>query len=250
MGSLLLKRAQLTEALVATEEAERSLELARRRLAALMNETDPGSFLLQGDLRAEEPPPARELALNELARRTPSYRSAEADIKAAEQGFLIARSERFPTISASAALSLSGENDIRKEGWEAGLSISLPLFTGGQLSQDILAAGLRREQTRLTAERTMLDLMNTLHAAFNTWCDRHAAIRVQAAQLEAAEMRAAVARAQYEQGLISFQEWDTIENQLITSQRNWLSSLRAADQAQAAWQNALGGSALQQEPGL
>lgn len=242
-GSLLLKKAQLAEAFYNVEETQRALVLTRRKLAGLMKQAVYPDFLLAGELKASEPPAG--VSLDELARQTPSYRSAEADLKAAEQGFIVTRSERFPKISATASLTGSGENDINRKSWETGIAVSLPVFTGGRLSQDIIIAGLQREQARLNAEKTMLDLMNDLQAALNTYRDRYAALSVQKAQLEAAETRATVARSQYEQGLISFQDWDTIETQLITAQKNWLASRRSADQAEAAWQNAMGLSSIQ-----
>jgi len=247
-GSLLLKQAQLSEALYSVEDAERALVLARRRLASLMKERDFAPFRLTGELHANAPPSGA--SLDELARQTPSYHSAEADLKAAEQGFIITRSARFPKVTASASLTGFGEHDIKTESWQTGIAVSLPLFTGGQLSQDIIVAGLKREQSRLNAEKTMLDLMNSLQAALNTYRSTYAAMHVQDAQLEAAETRATVARTQYQQGLISFQDWDTIENSLITAQRNWLSNRRASDQAEAAWQNAMGLSSIEQVSGI
>lgn len=241
-GSLLLKQAQLTEAHYNVGEAERALELARRRLANLMNQPTNTTFAVEGELRVNEPPSG--ISLDELARQTPSYHSAEANIKAAEQGFIITRSARFPQVSANASLSGSGEKDVKTKSWQTGVSVSLPIFTGGKLSQDIIIAGLKREQSRLDAENTMLDLLNNLQTAINAYRDRYASVSVQDAQLSAAEVRATVARAQYQQGLISFQDWDTIENALVTSQKNWLSSRRAADQAEAAWQNAMGLSSI------
>ena len=120
----------------------------------------------------------------------------------------------------------------------------MPLFTGWRISQDIIIAGLKREQSRLNAENTMLDLLNNLQSALNTYRDRYGSMSVQKEQLDAADVRATVARAQYQQGLISFQDWDTIENSLITAQRNWLLSRKSADQAAAAWQNAMGLSSI------
>ena len=237
-GSLLLKQAQLTDALYNVEEAERALTLARRRLASLMKQTTYSDFVVNGELRTNVPPAG--VSLDELARQTPSYHSAEANIKAAEQGFIITRSQRFPLVTANASFSGSGENDIQNKSWQTGLAVSLPIFTGGKLSQDIIIAGLKREQSRLNAEKTMLTLMNSLQSAINTYRNRHGAMSVQNAQLEAAEVRANVARAQYQQGLISFQDWDTIENSLVTSQKSWLASRLAADQAEAAWQNTMG----------
>jgi outer membrane protein TolC len=247
-GSLLLKQAQLTEALYNVGEAERALVLARRRLASLMKQTAFPDFMVNGVLRTNEPP--ARVSLDELARQTPSYHSAEANLKAAEQGFIITRSERFPLVTANAKLTGSGESDVKTKSWETGIAVSLPIFTGGRLSQDIIISGLKREQSRLNAENTMLDMMNNLQAALNTYRDRYASMSVQNAQLEAAETRATVARAQYQQGLISFQDWDTIETLWITSQKNWLSSRRAADQAEAAWQNAMGLSSIEQVSGI
>lgn len=243
-GSLLLKKAQLIDAQYSVGEAERALELARRKLASLMKMQTFNPFMLNGTLRADEPPDGTFL-LDELARQTPAYHSAEANLKANEQGFIISRSARFPKIIASASLKGSGDHDILQESWETGIAVSLPIFTGGQLSQDIIVSGLKREQARLNIEKTMLTLLDDLQTALNAYRDRYAALGAQRAQLAAAEMRADVARAQYEQGLVSFQDWDTIETQLITAQKSWLSSRRAVDQAEAAWQNAMGLSSIQ-----
>lgn len=237
-GSLLLKQAQLTEATFDVEVAERALILARRRLALLMRQATLADFSVAGVLDSNAPP--KTILLDEFARLTPAYRSAEANMKAAEQGFAVTRSQRFPQISASASLAGSGETDVDTQSWQAGLAVSLPLFTGGQLSQDILIAGLQREQAVLNAENTMLDVMNSLQAALNTYRNRYASLQVQEAQLQAAELRAEVARAQYEQGLITFQDWDTIENALIASQKNRLTGRRAAVLAEAAWKNEIG----------
>ncbi|NOU35304.1 MAG: TolC family protein [Kiritimatiellaceae bacterium] len=241
-GSLMLKQAQLADALYSVGETERALELARRRLAGLMKQTKFSDFAVAGELSTNPPPTG--VSLDELARQTPSYHSAEANMKAAEQGFIITRSARFPQVTASASLNGSGETEIKNKSWQTGIAVSLPLFTGGKLSQDIIISGLKREQSKLDAENTILTLLNNLQTAINTYRDRYAALSVQKAQLDAADMRATVARAQYQQGLISFQDWDTIENSLITAQRSWLSSRRAADQAEAAWQNAMGISGI------
>ena len=241
-GSLMLKQAQLSEALYGIEEAKRTLELARRRLAGMMKQTVYPDFTVVGELRTNSPPV--DVSLDELARRTPSYHSAEANIKAAEQGFIITRSERFPKVTAAASLTESNEKDVTKKEWKTGIAVSLPLFTGWRISQDIIISGLKREQSRLDAENTMLDLLNNLQGALNTYRNSYGSMSVQKEQLDAADTRATVARAQYQQGLISFQDWDTIENAWITAQRNWLLSRKTTDQAAAAWQNAMGLSSI------
>ena len=58
--------------------------------------------------------------------------------------------------------------------------------------------------------------------------------------LKAAEVRSEIARAQYQNGLLSFEDWDLIENDLIDKQKAMLTSQRDAVVARAAWEKMLG----------
>lgn len=246
-GSLLLMQAQQAEAVYRVGEAERSLVLARRRLASLMNLPGEPRFDVDGALQASEPPVP--LALEPLAQRTPAYRIAVARRKAAEQGFVVARSERFPKISAGASVAGLGQRDIETREWQAGLNVSLPVFSGHRLSQEVVIAGLQREQAMLSEERAMLQRVDQLQFALNNHHDRYAQMNVQDEYVRAAGVRAQVARAQYAQGLLSFQDWDAIENSLITAQNNQLNSRRAAVLAEAAWLNVMGLATALREAG-
>ena len=62
--------------------------------------------------------------------------------------------------------------------------------------------------------------------------------------LAAADLRAEIARTQYTTGLLSFEDWDLIENDLIDNQKAMLASLRDAVLAEAAWEQTLGKGAL------
>jgi outer membrane protein TolC len=242
-GSLLLSQAQHTQAQFEVQQAHRDLELARRKLARMMGEMVYDSFFITGDLTAGAPPESERLMA--LAEKTPSYRSAEAALSAAKAGFELTRSDRFPEIKATGSLTRSGEEDFETDSWRAGVSISFPLFTGGQLSQDILASGLRKEQSQLNREETLFDILVDLQSARNNYTDACETMDVQQAFVEAAELRAEVARVQYQQGLLSFEDWDRIENDLITRQKNQLSSRRNAMKAEAAWRNTIGLSTIQ-----
>jgi outer membrane protein TolC len=241
-GSLLLSRAQHTQSLFELEQARRDLNLARRKLAKTMGQLTFSDFGVAGELSTAEPP--ADAALQQLAHLTPGYRSAEASLRAAEAGYKLTRSDRFPEISATGSMGSSGETSLETESWQAGISISLPLFTGGQLSQDIIASGLQREQSLLNQENTLFELLVDLQSALNTYRDAWENVKVQQDFTEAAEVRAEVARAQYQQGLLSFEEWDRIENDLISRQKTRLSSLRTAMISEAAWRNTLGLSSI------
>ena len=67
---------------------------------------------------------------------------------------------------------------------------------------------------------------------------------VNAAYLEAEEVRAEIGRSQYASGMISFEDWDRIENDLISSQKSDLAGRRNAVTAEANWEKAQGKSRL------
>jgi outer membrane protein TolC len=78
-----------------------------------------------------------------------------------------------------------------------------------------------------------------------TWTRlRDAVERVQVQQkfLEAAEARAAIARAQYSNGLISFDTWTIIENDLVQADQTLLDARADALIAEANWIRAQGGT--------
>lgn len=63
---------------------------------------------------------------------------------------------------------------------------------------------------------------------------------VQKGFLNAAEVRAEIVRSQYTSGLLSFEDWDIIENDLITTQKQMISSQRDMVIAEADWERAQG----------
>jgi len=58
--------------------------------------------------------------------------------------------------------------------------------------------------------------------------------------LEAAELRASIARMQYQNGLINFEEWDRIENDLIVRQKTYLDTKKNLVAAQANFEKVQG----------
>jgi outer membrane protein TolC len=83
-----------------------------------------------------------------------------------------------------------------------------------------------------------------LQQAFNSWVDAAQQSHVQQQVLQAAELRAEIARSQYTSGLMSFDDWDIIEDDLIAQQKTDLTARRDAILALAAWENARGVSLL------
>ena len=79
--------------------------------------------------------------------------------------------------------------------------------------------------------------MVTLQSNYASLQDAVERIEVQEEFLKAAQLRAEVARTKYTTGLLSFDEWDLIENDLISTQKSHLQALlkynNSRDYAQA-----------------
>jgi outer membrane protein TolC len=125
-----------------------------------------------------------------------------------------------------------------------GLKLTFPFWPGGknvheyQQSKANLAeaeATLFGTENTLVAELTqvLLDLRNAAED-----------VLVQQALLRASEIRAEISRAQYANGLLSFDNWDIIEDDLITRSKLLLDVQRNALVAEAAWWRKSGMSAF------
>ena len=69
-------------------------------------------------------------------------------------------------------------------------------------------------------------------------------VKIDEQRLEALQLRAEIAEKQYRNGLISFQDFETITNDYINMQRSALTSRRDAVIAEANWEQSQGKGAL------
>ncbi len=238
-GSLARTKAQLSSARYEAREAKRSLDYALRYLSASIGVMSPIGGAV-GELAAEPPEPLDDM--DSLMKQTPDYSIALTQVAAAEQGMRITRSGRFPSLTFSASAGVgdgSGYHQYDAD-WQIGLSASVPLFTGGQLRADVAAAKESVVQTEMDLIDTGNNLQVTLQERWNDYADAVENEAVQNELYQAEMLRAEISTAKYKQGLLSYEDWDTIESNVITQGKTHLQRRLAAEQAQARWKNALG----------
>ncbi|MBI2890623.1 MAG: TolC family protein [Nitrospirae bacterium] len=238
-GSLLRSRAAESQARLDVSQGARDLHVRQRELARILARGEAAPLIVSGD-----PPPLAEIAepdVRAIADQVPSTRRARASLQAAGTALESARSQLYPNLDAFGSVSRGGDPwppDSNR--WSAGLSVSYPFFPGGRTAYDIGSA--RAEQRRAEAlvrdarERAAVDIEEALAGRRNA-VERS---EVQREFLEAARLRAEIARSQYTSGLLSFQDWDLIENDLISSEKGWLVARTDVRLAEAAWLKALG----------
>ena len=242
-GSYLRSRATFQQAVFDVEQAQRALQVAQQQLAKVMGRKDEAQLSVAGERRIApmgEPPDFYALMLD-----SPTHRQAEAQARSAKAGVTIARSGFFPTVSATGSLSRRGTDWLPSDRrWLAGVMVSLPLLSGGQTFFDVRSAKAEHERSQASLESLDDQTVFALKQAFAAYQDAVGKVGVQEEFLHAAQVREEIARSQYTTGLLSFQDWDLIEDDLIANQKAMLTSRRDAVIAEATWERTQGKSPL------
>lgn len=241
-GSVMRNRALLDQAEFELSQTQRSLRVAQRELARVLGrrfENTYESLWVKGDFRTNFPKERPDF--NALVSTHPEHMAASARTQTANADVRIAKGDLYPSLDASASASVDKQNNRDGRGlWSAGVNLTYPFFTGGRDIYELRGARAEelrvKENQRATDNQLAADLKQA-YADFKNAVDR---IGVQENFLKAAEVRAEIGRSQYGNGLISYQDWDLVENDLIDNQRTILESGRDALIAEANWERAQG----------
>jgi len=87
--------------------------------------------------------------------------------------------------------------------------------------------------------------MASLQDRWNSYVDAVENEVVQKELYDAEMLRAEISTAKYKQGLLSYEDWDIIESNLINQGKTHLQRRRTSELEQARWKNALGWSVWQ-----
>jgi outer membrane protein TolC len=243
-GSFLFSKASLEQALFENQQIQRATNVARLSLARVLGRTADLDFDISGTLTWNPVEPNPEF--KKWVSQTPDHRQAEAQWQVAEADSLIARGDFFPEISLQGSYSKVGSNfppDTKR--WSVGVSIAFPFFPGGQNIfnyQSANAEAHRADLLKTNADNVILAKLQQTHAAL---LDAMGLQKVAKEFVEASEARAIVSRGKYQTGLMSFEDWDLIETDLINRQKTELQSRRDVVLAEAAFEQAQGKSVLQ-----
>lgn len=239
-GSYLLTRATLEQARYDQLQARNALASAQALLARVLGRGDAADVALSGRVPVSDPPQNPDFRA--LAGQTPDYRVALSQEKVASAGVTLARGGFYPSVNLSGSLAREGDGwselDARRRSWTVGLTV--PLFSGGKDYYGTLGASSSLAAASSTRENVERQALVRLKQVWATYVESAALLKVNEAFVEAAETRARIARAQYNNGLISFNDWNLIENDLILRNKNYLASRRDRVLAEAAWEQAQG----------
>ncbi len=241
-GSVLLAQAYLEQAKLDALIARDNLGVARKQLFALINKDAFEEYEVSGE------PPLISIEMNdeklkEFALNTPDYHQAFSLEKAAEYEVSIARSAFVPSLDLSASLARNNRYffpDDQTERWTLALNLSIPIFDGLADYSTTKSAVASRYAAEASKRNTYLSLIPSIKVAQNQARQSDVKLKVDAKFREASQTRAEIARAKYNNGLLTFEDWDIIESELINRQISYLQSKRDRIIRYAAFEKAIG----------
>lgn len=239
-GALLNAEANLAQAEFDIAQAKRALEVAQRQLIKEMGRTQVSALRVDGDFEASG------LALEKpdfeaLAKNNPSLGKLIAQKNAASFGIKAAQANFLPQLSADTGANKDGSHwPPRNDQWNAGLKLSFPIFEGGLRLAEVAQARAIFNQARENARGTKDSIVFTLEQTWAALQDALETVGVQKKFLAAAGERAKIAEAQYSLGLIQFDNWTIIEDDLVRTKTALLDAQANALLAEANWVSAKG----------
>jgi len=239
-GSLLLSKAYLKQAQYEQLLARDTLELAQKQLAHVLGHEDTEEIHITGDIPQNEAP--KNVDLTQIGMQSADHLQALSQKEASLAAVKIARSPLLPTLSLTASTAESAHsffpND--KNTWALGLNLTYLFNSGGKDYFATQAASETFVAASLNQASVDSGLYSKLKIALNNFTEAVAKLEVDRSFLDATEVREKIARSKYNNGLLSFEEWDIIENDFINRQKTALLSERDRVLAEGAWEQAQG----------
>ncbi|MBC7659764.1 MAG: TolC family protein [Chitinophagaceae bacterium] len=242
-GSVLLSQAYLQQADFNIIQARNSIQVASAQLARALGR-DETALLTVTEVIPVTPIPTSP-DYRTLAVQTPQRVQAVFREQSADSGIKLAKAGYFPTVGVSGTYGRQGDVMFpRDDAWSVGITVNVPIFNGGRDYYTTQSAIATRSAVGSSREDLDRQLITTLSTALTRLVEAKKNLEVTESFLKASEMRAEIGRGRYNNGLLSFDDWDLIETDLINRQQNYISSERDFVLAEANWENVLGTGSL------
>lgn len=246
-GSVLLAQAYLDQARLDAVIAADNLSVARKQLFSLINKDAFEEYQVEGE------PPLLTMNLSdedlkEVALNTPDYHQAFSLEKSSEEEVRALRSAFIPSLDFSASLSRNSQfffPDENNQRWTLGLNLSIPIFDGLSDYSNLKGAVSNKYAAEATKRNTYLTLIPNIRQALNLARQSDIKLKVDSRFREASQTRAEIARAKYNNGLLTFEDWDIIESELINRQISYLQSKRDRIIKYAAFEKSIGKGSIE-----
>jgi outer membrane protein len=243
IGSVNLSKAYLAQSKYDFLQAKDSLDVYRSELARVLGREDYSDLEVEGEVPITVPSYEDNQKINfkNLVKDVPDYKRTYFEEQSAKASIDLSKSSFYPILNLSESAGRTGrEYNSPTNAWAIGATLTFPLLSGGKDYYAVKSATEDYRASALTRKSTEENSVTKLKDFYTKYVEAVMKLEVDQAFLLAANSRERIAKAQYNNGLISFIDWDNIENDLIIRQKNFLVSLRERVNSEAAWEQVQG----------
>ena len=241
-GALLTAQADLAQAEFEVAQAKRNLSFAQRELTKELGRGEKVPIKAKGTFDIKEVN-RREPDFESLADTTPFLKELIAQKEIARFNYSSAQADFFPQVYLNGSLGRTSSSwPPQDDEWSGGLTVSFPIFEGGSRIAKVSKAKSQLNQAHADERSGRDSVILTLEETWKNFHDAIDTVSVKKKFLEATQERAKIASAQYSTGLIAFNDWIIIEDNLVSAKKAYLDAQANLLIAEANWIQAKGGT--------
>ncbi|CAN5677455.1 TolC family outer membrane protein [soil metagenome] len=241
-GSALLSEAYLEQARFDDMQARNAARTSAVALAKVLAMDGDGTaeITVVGNVPVSEPSAAPDFT--SLVMMTPDYLQSLEQAKALQNARKIAASSFYPSLDLTTSLGKRGDDFFPNDNTTktVGVTLSIPIFSGGRDYTTYRTAVANAAAGDYTRDNSVRDIRRRIELAWAGYIESVAKLRSDESFRKAAIARSEIGRTKYNNGLLTFDDWDIIENDLINREKTVLQTRRDRATAEGAWEQVQG----------
>jgi len=201
------------------EKRKRELEVKKTKILKEIN-SDFENFEITGTLKFTFD---KDIGINKIINAVPEYQIKENEIEVSKLNLKYDKSPFYPEVNFSGSVSKSGDRfSLDENSWNLRINVSYPFFSKGKDFYNLKISEIELKKSEEDFSDTVNELKLNLKEAHTNLINSIENIEVLELYLKAIKERAKISRVKYVNGLISYEDWDRIENDYINAEKNLL----------------------------
>lgn len=242
MGSLRRIEADVKMTEYELEKAQRAIEAASAALLVAIGRNDDITILETDERIVVDKEIISKPDFDNLIVKTPDFLSAKYSLDYAKAINWANKGQWLPIIDFTGRINRQRYDKTWDENkyWDAALNLSYPLFSGGKRFFDTKSSAAQEKIAAEDFRNTKNGLKLNAIQCYNNLVNDHEILTVGNFYLESCKLQTDIAKRKYINGLISYEDWYTIEDSYITYQKNMLNYRQKAIVSKISWIRFLG----------
>jgi outer membrane protein len=221
-------------------KAENALKVAKVTLNNVMGVPDAPEYDIQDNLAFEKYSITMEAAVEKAYDNRPDLQSLAAKRKAAEKNIALQKSGYFPVLTGNAAYNLGGTDFPLEKGWNVGVGITFPIFSGFLTKKQVEEARANLSVFRANEESLKQSILLDVQQAYLSLVDTERSISTADLTVKQATENLEIADGRYAAGVGNPIEVTDAEVSLTNAKTSYIQSLYNYKIAQASLEKAMG----------